>query len=251
MYRMTMAIALGTALCLLLRAGWKIALEPPPPPKEWVRVARSEAPAPVDKGEVTVRRDLFHARRAPAIGTSELPYQAIATMVVPSDERWSLAVIRGKGGRPPEPALYRRGMLLPDGQTRVLRIVDRKVYVGRAGKISLLQLDDADSPPTVPRTIARAEIDRVMDDLPQLAKDARIVPAFHRNGFRIYAIRPGSRFAELGLENGDLILAVNGMQGGSPDDWLAIYNAVRRATFVSVDVERRGAPFRLEYSITR
>ncbi len=250
MYRMTMGIALVAALFLLLRAGWKIALDPPPLPKEWVRVSKA-APVTVDKGESTVKRDLFRSRHATVMGAGDLPYQVIATMVVPSDEKWSLAVIRGQRGRPPEPALYRRGMMLPDGTTRVLRIIDRKVYLAHGGKIVTLQLEDGDTPPTVTRAIAGAEIDRLMDDLPSLAKDVRVVPAFHRNGFKLYAIRPGSRIAQLGLENGDLILAVKGLVGWSPDDWLAIYSSVRRASLVTVDLERRGATMRLEYPITR
>lgn len=64
---------------------------------------------------------------------------------------------------------------------------------------------------TVIVDIQRATIDRLLSDS-NLAAQARLVPYFHSgqpHGYKLYAIRPGSVFAVLGLQNGDVLTTVN------------------------------------------
>lgn len=85
-----------------------------------------------------------------------------------------------------------------------------------------------------------------------LAKGARIVPAMKNGkpeGFKLYAIRPSSVFAKLGLNNGDTLTAVNGFELNSADKALEVYTKLRESTSLELEVTRRGKPVTLKYSI--
>jgi general secretion pathway protein C len=80
----------------------------------------------------------------------------------------------------------------------------------------------------------------------------RVVPSVkdgRPNGFKLYAIRPGSLFALNGLENGDTVRSINGMDMSSPDRALEVYTKLRNASHLSVQVERRGSALGLDYTI--
>ena len=75
-------------------------------------------------------------------------------------------------------------------------------------------------------TIRRGLLDRLLADPMAVAKSARIVPAFTAGmpaGFKLYAIRAGSLFAALGLQNGDTVVTINGFDLASPDKSLEVY----------------------------
>jgi membrane-associated protease RseP (regulator of RpoE activity) len=91
--------------------------------------------------------------------------------------------------------------------------------------------------------IPRATFDQLLADPAAFARSARVVPAVTAgvtDGFKLYAIRPASVFARLGLQNGDTIRAVNGFELTSPDQALDLVRKVRRADQLTVDLERRG-----------
>jgi general secretion pathway protein C len=95
--------------------------------------------------------------------------------------------------------------------------------------------------------ISRKIIDGALSDLSRLATQARIVPA--ANGFRIFAILPDSLYARIGVENGDVIRRINGYDINSPDKALEIYQKLRDASRIELEIERRGASLRKSYSI--
>jgi membrane-associated protease RseP (regulator of RpoE activity) len=73
------------------------------------------------------------------------------------------------------------------------------------------------------------------------------------DGFRIWAVRPGSLPARLGLKNGDTIRAINGIPLRSPDSVQSAYARLRSASYVTVNLERQGAqgrsPMLLRYRV--
>ena len=69
------------------------------------------------------------------------------------------------------------------------------------------------------------------------------------NGFKLYAIRPGSVYSQIGLANGDTIHAINGFDLSSPDKALEVYTKVKEATSLQVSVTRRGKEMTLNYTI--
>jgi general secretion pathway protein C len=84
------------------------------------------------------------------------------------------------------------------------------------------------------------------------ATQVRVVPAFRdgqARGFKLFAIRPGSLYAKLGLQNGDVIQRVNGMSLKTPQSALAAFESLREARHVEVDLERGGTMIHKVYDV--
>jgi general secretion pathway protein C len=100
--------------------------------------------------------------------------------------------------------------------------------------------------------IDKSLVDKVLANPMGVAKGARVVPAVQNgkpNGFKLYAIRPSSVYAKLGLTNGDTLSAINGMELTTADKALEVYTKLREATSLEVEIQRRGKPMTLKYSI--
>ena len=95
-------------------------------------------------------------------------------------------------------------------------------------------------------------IDQVLQNPMAVAKGARVVPSVRDgkpHGFKLYAIRPSSVYAKLGLANGDSLEAVNGMPLDSADQALEVYTKIRDAKQLTVDITRQGKAVKLVYTI--
>lgn len=100
--------------------------------------------------------------------------------------------------------------------------------------------------------IDKGLVDRMLANPMAMARGARIVPSIKNgkpDGFKLYAIRPNSAFAKLGLTNGDTLQSINGFTLDSADSALNAYTKLRTATSLELDVERRGQPITLRYTI--
>ena len=100
--------------------------------------------------------------------------------------------------------------------------------------------------------IDKSLVDKVLANPMAVAKGARIVPAVKNgkpDGFKLYAIRPSSVYAKLGLTNGDTLQSINGFEMTSADKALEVYTKLREATSLEVEVTRRGKPVTLKYTI--
>jgi general secretion pathway protein C len=100
--------------------------------------------------------------------------------------------------------------------------------------------------------VARSEINNALTNLSDLATKARIVPSFKNgvaNGFKLFSIVPDSLYAKIGVQNGDVIRRINGYEMNSPDKALEIYQKLRDANRIEVEIERRGETLRNSYSI--
>jgi type II secretory pathway component PulC len=100
--------------------------------------------------------------------------------------------------------------------------------------------------------IRTALLDKILLNPMSVAKGARVVPSMKNgkaDGFKLYAIRPNSVYAKLGLENGDTLNAINGFALDSADKALEVYTKLRTATRLEVDITRRGKPVTLTYTI--
>ena len=83
-------------------------------------------------------------------------------------------------------------------------------------------------------------------------KGARVVPAMKNGkpeGIKLYAIRPNSPYAKLGLTNGDTLQSINSFELTSIDKGLEIYQKLSEATSLQIEVIRRGKPMTLKYTI--
>jgi general secretion pathway protein C len=97
-------------------------------------------------------------------------------------------------------------------------------------------------------------IDIVLNSPTALMRSARVVPAVkdgQARGFRLYAIRPSSLYAKIGLQNGDTVVKLNGMDLISADKALEAYTKLQGAKKVVVELERRGQPVQLTYTVKK
>ncbi len=100
--------------------------------------------------------------------------------------------------------------------------------------------------------IDRNVLDSTLSNLNVIATQARIVPSFRNgvaNGFKLFSIQPGSLYASIGIENGDVVQRINGYEINSPDKVLELYQKLRETPHVTLEVERGGQLIRKEYNI--
>ncbi len=100
--------------------------------------------------------------------------------------------------------------------------------------------------------IDRGLVDKILADPSVMMRQARVVPSIKdgkANGFKMYAIRPSSVYAKIGLQNGDTIQAINGFEITSMDKAMEIYTKLRSASNLSLSVLRRGQQVQMDYSI--
>ncbi len=100
--------------------------------------------------------------------------------------------------------------------------------------------------------VPRAAVEGALNNLSELATQARIVPAFEGGkavGFKLFSIKPGSLYSKIGLQNGDVINRINGYEMSSPEKGLEVYQKLKDSSNITVDIKRRGKAQTLDYSI--
>jgi general secretion pathway protein C len=98
----------------------------------------------------------------------------------------------------------------------------------------------------------RREVDGFLQDFNKLLTQIRVVPHFadgKPNGFKVFNIRPGSLFAQLGMVNGDIIKRVNSLDITGPEQALQMFTQLRDESRVTVDLERFRKNITLQYDI--
>ena len=123
---------------------------------------------------------------------------------------------------------------------------ENKDDIDAMGATSIKKIDDTHF------EIDKALIDKVLANPMAVGKGARVVPAVKNgkpDGFKLYAIRPSSVYAQLGLTNGDTLESINGFELTSADKALEAYTKLREATSLQLGVTRRGKDMVLNYSI--
>ncbi len=100
-------------------------------------------------------------------------------------------------------------------------------------------------------TIPRAALLKVRT-APMLARPTRIVPEIRDGkpvGFRLFGVRPGSIPAAVGITNGDVILAINGLPMTTPDKALEVYAQRATTGAYQLSIEHLGKPVTIEVKI--
>jgi general secretion pathway protein C len=90
--------------------------------------------------------------------------------------------------------------------------------------------------------VSRDAIQKSMRDPSELLSQARVIPKYEQGqmvGLQVNAIKPGSLFQEIGLQDGDLITQFNGIAIDSPDQSAKIFQELANASEFNVVV--RGA----------
>ena len=101
-------------------------------------------------------------------------------------------------------------------------------------------------------TVDRRTLQEELKDVARLQSEARSVPSYKDNrfqGIKLIGVRPGSLYRALGVRSGDVLTAVNGQPINSPTKALDLFQALRSASNVKVEIERRGQTKTLNYTI--
>lgn len=251
--------------------------------------AESAAPRPplpplaADKQtDAIVRRDIFCSTCRPHRSVSDavleprattLSLKLLAIMYAPTHRHWSVAIVKRDDGAVAPCGV---GSALEGGAT-VDEIADDRLWLRFAdGHRQALLLKDpedraeapASSPPSDPLAaeledgikktgehhydVRRSTIESVLGKLNTTAPPARLEPDLRGGqpvGFRLRDVRAGGPFTKIGLREGDVIAAVNGLATNVPQNALAIYASLRRDAHLSVALERDGRPITAEYDI--
>lgn len=100
--------------------------------------------------------------------------------------------------------------------------------------------------------VARDEVEQARGNLNQLLKQARMEPYAvngRTEGFAVRMIRPNTLLAKLGLRVGDVVNQVNGVELDSPEKALQIFQQLREAKRLSVNLTRGGEKLVFAYEV--
>ena len=148
---------------------------------------------------------------------------------------------------------------LPQRLVEAYEVSEDETPVKKIEAISSQEIFFPDCESFAPKTstatiVERRTLDAWLGDLGRGANEVRVMPETRDGkpaGLRLVGIRSGGLFAALGLRNGDVIQAINGLDLDSPDHALETYLKLRGASHISIAADRGGGRINLEYDIIR
>lgn len=214
-------------------------------------VARRDLPGTSKEGG-TVDKEEISSEKIP-FAVKDLGLSLVGT-VVSDDPRKSVAIIGNRNTQKQE--ICREGDRL--GEVLIKKILRNKVIVDTGGGDMVLTMGHKESLATSPvpqqalrreqpeaatsaSRLDREEVDSAVPELSQFMREIRVRPHFpggQPGGFLVYSIDPNSIFAEMGLQNGDVITAVNGEPITTTQDASEFYDALEEGGEVVFEVKR-------------
>lgn len=193
---------------------------------------------------------------------------------------WSFAAIEGPDGRA---QLQRLGGRTPGGT--LARIAWDRVWLTAGGarcqmRLGIGRAEEAPEPrprpqarpvggdaslSSIPPEIAariqpvsateihvdRAAVDRILEEQALLMRSARVTP--ERQGDQVVGLklrlRRGALLETLGLETGDLLRSINGLDVTDPQKALEAYARLRTASHLSIAIERGGQLMTIDVNV--
>ncbi|MGI6525765.1 MAG: type II secretion system protein N [Bdellovibrionota bacterium] len=147
---------------------------------------------------------------------------------------------------------------LADAPTLAAVYHDRVEIVDPSGRREVLFLEDdvTSSSTTDPASeaiiVKESDLDAALSNLPQLLQQARAVPYFKDGksiGLRLFAIRPGSLYEKVGLQNGDILKEINGNSMSDITQAIKLFETLKQEKNIIVKLERQRVDKTLRYSI--
>jgi general secretion pathway protein C len=93
----------------------------------------------------------------------------------------------------------------------------------------------------IKKVLDRREVEHALNDLPKLLSQARAVPVLANGamtGFRLDYIAKSSFYEKIGLQYGDILKQVNGIEIKDPGTMLSLFQQLRNENSVKLDVLR-------------
>jgi len=98
----------------------------------------------------------------------------------------------------------------------------------------------------------RARLQQQLNNFPALLSQARVIPRMvdgKPGGFIISDIAPGSLYQQAGLQNGDIILSVNGEKITGAKQAMHMYETLKKAASIDLELMRAGQHRQIHYDI--
>ena len=102
------------------------------------------------------------------------------------------------------------------------------------------------------KVVDRREVEQAMSDLPKLLTQARAVPNMVNgavNGFRIDYIAPASFYEKIGVQAGDVLQRVNGVDIRDPSTMLSLLQQLKNERVVKLDMVRNNQRSTVTYEL--
>lgn len=229
--------------------------------------------------DLVVQRDIFNAYKPPPPAAAPVVMDLHLTLTGTSllSKSKPFAIIEDQTTR--EQSLYRLGETIPNAGPLV-KIEKARVLINHGGKLVALEIPSNGMPQAQPMpgfrrgfpgrmpfpmahtdvhpagknnyVIDRSAVQRNLQNLGQLFTQMRAIPNLaggQTDGFRLSEIQGGSLFQQMGLQNGDVVTSINGQPLNDPTQAIALFNTLRNASNISMEVERGGQPVTLTYNI--
>ena len=263
---------------------WGIQLQPSEPAiaeKSSLVGTKRLSPKPYSAYRSILQRDLFKTQKEPVtpdkktdVNLEKLEETKLKLKLwgtVTGDKDKSYAVIENTQKR--EQNLYRVGDSIQNATLKI--ILKSKVVLSVNGKDEMLAMEEIKQSGARSRVVAggsrvprqtgaggvrrqrvslrRTMINDAIEDVSKLMTQVKITPKMgedgQQEGLAMSNIKPNSIFRRMGLRNGDVLKSVDGQSIQSVDDALKLYDQLKSADKVSVQIMRRGAERTIEYNI--
>lgn len=188
---------------------------------------------------------IIHGAREKSVATIELSGKDIQA-VMAGEEIDGMARIRD---------IQRYKVIFRNLQNRKLEYIEikeeNKIQMGVASNGTTPSAGDVQTNFTFTRT----QINKYLDNLPQVLQDAKAVPYIapgsggEVSGFKLVAIKTGSIYEKLGLKRGDIIKGVNGEPVDSPNKAMELYQALKNSDSIQLEINRDGSATTLNYML--
>lgn len=102
------------------------------------------------------------------------------------------------------------------------------------------------------KVVDRREVEQAMSDLPKLLSQARAVPNMANgavNGYRLDYIAPASFYEKIGVQTGDVLQRVNGVDIRDPSTMLSLLQQLKNEQIVKLDVVRNNQRSTITYEL--
>ncbi len=233
--------------------------------------APPEKPRTIADFDIVVRRNLFATAQSavddglPQGGNAYITGEEYTAYdlkgTIASDDAFGFAVVEEKGKG--KQKIYRIGDMI--GSARLVRITRNAAMLTSGGRELVMRIKDtAEGGSLMTRSgrsdashapsgiaISREEVNRSLADLKSIMSQAVVRPSLKdgvQEGFMISNIVPGSLYEKLGLQNGDVIVDVNGKALSGADDLMDLVGTMQSGGGISVNLIRNGNTETLNYS---
>jgi general secretion pathway protein C len=155
---------------------------------------------------------------------------------------------------------------------KVAMILRNRVILNRAGKMESLEAEfdeggtqgkavagggmmgqDVSQLSESQYAVSKRYLDSQLASMSQLLTDVRAIPNLDKSGvtdgFKVFAIRKGSLFDKIGMQNNDVIKRINGIELDSAEKGLELFQALKNETTFNVDLMRKSQKTTMRFSV--